>query len=100
MCFHSLTEVSSKGSHFAIKEGNTQKHTQSVKQIGRQPAADRKTPRQKRLKNKGFDFFVLHFSIRKIFLWKNKCFFSLFSVLVFIYIRNAIKPMLFSLSQF
>ena len=37
----SLTEGTSKGSHFAIKEGNTQKHTQSVKQIHRQPARDR-----------------------------------------------------------
>ena len=37
----SLTEVFSKGSHFAIKERGTQKHTQSVKRHHRQPAADR-----------------------------------------------------------
>ena len=43
--FHSLTEEPRlKGSHLAIKEGNTQKQTQSVKQHGRQPAADRKGP--------------------------------------------------------
>ena len=79
-CFAcSLTEGTSKGSQFAIKEGTTQKHTISVKQIHRQPAADRKDYSQKRLKNKGFDFFVLHFSIRKIFLWKNKWFFHFFA---------------------
>ena len=52
--FSSLTEVSSKGSHFAIKERGTQKHTQTVKQHFRQPAADRNICFQKRLKNKGF----------------------------------------------
>ena len=49
----SLTEGTSKGSHLAIKEGNTQKHTQSVKQNHRQPAADRETCFSKRLKIKG-----------------------------------------------
>ena len=53
--FSSLTEVSDLiGFSFWFKEGTTQKHTQSVKQIGRQPAADRKDYSQKRLKNKGF----------------------------------------------
>ena len=50
----SLTEGTSKGSHFAIKEGNTQKHTQSVKQNYRQPAADRKGPLKKSVLAAGF----------------------------------------------
>ena len=37
----------------SIKEGNTQKHTQSVKQNPGQPAADRKSNFKKRLTNKG-----------------------------------------------
>jgi hypothetical protein len=50
---NSLTEVSSKGSHFAIKEWNTQKHTQSVKQHCGDTPADRNGTFSKRLKNKG-----------------------------------------------
>ena len=73
----SLTEVSSKGSHLAIKEGNTQKHTQSVKQNDRQPAADRKGCCAKRLKNKGFANLVTVLNKRNVFIWKNNCF-SLF----------------------
>ena len=61
----SLTEGTSKGSQLAIKEGNTQKHTQSVKQIGRQPAADRKGTFQKRLKNKGLENLQREINIAK-----------------------------------
>ena len=39
----SLTKVSSEGSHFAMKETGTQKHTQSAKLHHGQPAADRKS---------------------------------------------------------
>ena len=53
--FYSLTEGTSKGSHLAIKEGTTQKHTQSVKQHCGQPAADRERLFSKHLKHKGFE---------------------------------------------
>ena len=52
----SLTEVSDLiGFSVKFKEGNTQKHTQSVKQNPGQPAADRASCLKKRLKNKGFE---------------------------------------------
>ena len=71
----SLTEVSSKGSHFAIKEGNTQKHTQSVKQIHRQPARDRKGP---------FHFTrVFPSKSKKVYRFKHSIFFSLEKQMVF-----------------
>ena len=51
---NSLTEVSDLiGFSVPFKEGNTQKHTQSVKQNHRQPAADRASTFSKRLKIKG-----------------------------------------------
>ena len=53
--FGILTEVSDLiGFSFRFKERGTQKHTQSVKQHHRQPAADRNICFQKRLKDKGF----------------------------------------------
>ena len=74
----SLTEVSSKGSHFAIKEGNTQKHTQSVNRIHGQPAADRNGPFQKRLKIKGFIFLCRDLIIRKKKCLEKHFFFTFF----------------------
>ena len=62
----SLTEVSDLiGFSFRFKEGNTQKHTQSVKQNRRQPAADRKSPFSKRLKTKGLKQLSREINIAK-----------------------------------
>ena len=48
-----------------IIEGNTQKHTQSVKQKSAQPAADRKGSFQKRHKNKGLENLQREINIAK-----------------------------------
>ena len=61
----SLTEGTSKGSHLAIKEGNTQKHTQSVNRFRGQPAADRESCFSKRLKIKGFENLQREINIAK-----------------------------------
>ena len=63
--FCSLTEVSSKGPHLAIKERDTEKHTQSVNRIHRWPAADRDGPLKKRLKNRGFKNLQREINIAK-----------------------------------
>ena len=63
---YSLTEVSDLiGFSFWFKEGNTQKHTQSVKQHHRRPAADRDCCLLKRLKIKGLNKISREINIAK-----------------------------------
>ena len=65
LCVFITEDAGRRGFSFWFKEGTTQKHTQSVKQHRRQPAADRDGCFQKRLKNKGFEQLQREINIAK-----------------------------------
>ena len=66
LIFYSLTEdAGRRGFSFWFKEGNTQKHTQSVKQHCGDTPADRDGPFSKRLEIMGFENVQREISIAK-----------------------------------